>query len=128
MRDKDLTRDEMLVRLVSKLVFLLRERSSRVLASGAFCCEARLRLTVEMVRLVAVFRDSLDRDPTCCGVPFGIGYGCYLIFRRIYCYNSERATRKRLCKFRSPSEVGQLYFGLQGVLDLFELHGQLISW
>ena len=80
-RDKDLTRDEMLVRLVSKLVFLLRERSSRVLASGAFCCEARLRLTVEMVRLVAVFRDSLDRDPTCCGVPFGIGYGCYLILK-----------------------------------------------
>ena len=77
-RDEDLTRDEMLVRLVSKLVFLLRERSSRVLASGAFCCEARLRLTVEIVRLVAAFRDSLDRDPTCCGVPFGIGYGCYL--------------------------------------------------
>ena len=77
-RDEDLTRDEMLVRLVSKLVFLLRERSSRVLASGAFCCEARLRLKVEMVRPVAVFRDSLDRDPTCCGVPFGIGYGCYL--------------------------------------------------
>lgn len=74
-RDEDLTRDEM---LASKLVFLLRERSSRVLASGAICCEARLRLTVEMVRLVAVFRDSLDRDPTCCGVPFGIGYGCYL--------------------------------------------------
>ena len=78
MRNEDLTRDEMLVRLVSKLVFLLRERSSRVLASGAFCCEARLRLTVEIVRLVAAFRDSLDRDPTCCGVPFGIGYGCYL--------------------------------------------------
>ena len=74
-RDEDLTRDEMLVRLVSKLVFLLRERSSRVLASGAICCEARLRLTVEMVRLVAVFRDSLDRDPIW---PFGIGYGCYL--------------------------------------------------
>jgi hypothetical protein len=87
-RDEDLTRDEMLVRRVSKLVFLLRERSSRVLASGAICCEARLRLTVEMVRLVAVFTDSLDRDPTCCGVPFGIGYGCYL---KVYIvYNSER--------------------------------------
>ena len=87
-RDEDLTRDEMLVRRVSKLVFLLRERSSRVLASGAICCEARLRLTVEMVRLVAVFTDSLDRDPTCCGVPFGIGYGCYL---KVYIvYNPER--------------------------------------
>jgi hypothetical protein len=77
-RDEDLTRDEMLVRGVSKLVFLLRERSSRVLASGAICCEARLRLTVEMVRLVAVFRDSLDRYPTCCGVPFSTEYdiGC----------------------------------------------------
>ena len=80
-----------LVKLVSKLVFLLRERSSRVLASGAVCCEARLRLTVEMVRLVAVFRDSLDRDPTCC-FPFGIGYGCCL---KKYSYKSERATWKK---------------------------------
>ena len=95
-RDHDLTRDEMLVRLVSKLVFLLRERNSRVLASGAFCCEARLRLKVEMVRLVAVFRDSLDRDPACCGVPFGMGYGCYLIYKRINYYNSKHATWKRL--------------------------------
>ena len=74
-RDENLTRDEMLVRGVSILVFLLRERSSRVLASGAICCDARLRLTVEIVRLVAVFRDSLDRYPTCCDVPFGIEYG-----------------------------------------------------
>lgn len=121
-RDEDLTRDEMLVWLVSKLVFLLRERSSRVLASGAFCCEARLRLTVEMVRPVAVFRDSLDRDPTC---PFGIGYGCYLKENIVITRNVQRG---RLCKFCSPSEGGQLYFGLQGVLDWFELHGQPISW
>ena len=108
-------------------MFLLRERSSRVLASGAFCCEARLRLTVEMVRLVAVFKDSLDRDPTCCGVPFGIGYGCYLIFERNIVI-TRNVQRGRDCKFRSPCEVGQLYFGLQGVLDWFELHGQSISW
>jgi hypothetical protein len=103
-----------------------------VLASGAFCCEARLRLTVEMVRLVAVFRDSLDRDPTCCGVPFGIGYGCYLIYniyRIEYIVITRKAQRGRnLCKFRLPSEVGRLYFGLRGVLDWFELHGQPISW
>ena len=49
-------------------------------------------------------------------------------FERIYCYNSERETWKKLCKFHSLSEVGQLYFGLQGVLDWFELHGQPISW
>jgi hypothetical protein len=96
-RDEDLTRDEMLVRLVSKLVFLLRERSSRVLASGAICCcEARLRLTVEMVRLVAVFRDSLDRDPTCCDVPFGIGYGCYL---KEYIVTTRNVQRGRLASF-----------------------------
>lgn len=86
----------MLVRGVSKLVFLLRERSSRVLASGAICCEARLRLTVEMVRFVGVFRNSLDRYPTCCGVPFSTEYdiGCYL---KVFRFSLERGVWKRAC-------------------------------
>lgn len=105
----------MLVRGVSKLVFLLRERSSRVLASGAICCEARLRLTVEMVRFVGVFRDSLDRYPTCCGVPFSTEYdiGCYLEECIVLAWNVGYGRELAL---RSPSEDGQLYFGPQGVL------------
>lgn len=91
------------MRGVSILVFLLRERSSRVLASGAICWDARLRLTVEMVTLVAVFRDSLDRYPTCCGVPFGIEYDTGCCLKGIQRCNSVCRMLKELCKFHLPS-------------------------